>query len=143
MKIFHSLLIHNCLFSYQLSSRMAANNKISGTSKIDDEEETKLELASSSTEEDILGLKKSIKAIKKYLDDLEKEKKLARKLLEEEYLEGLMRKTEIQLDQLERLVYELEFAQVQKQVLEGLKNGNAALEKANAVLDEIEDMEVD
>ena len=122
---------------------MAANNKISGTSKIDDEEETKLELASSSTEEDILGLKKSIKAIKKYLDDLEKEKKLARKLLKEEYLEGLMRKTEIQLDQLERLVYELEFAQVQKQVLEGLKNGNAALEKANAVLDEIEDMEVD
>ena len=49
------------------------------------------------------------------------------------------------LDQLERLVHDIEFATVQKQVIDGLKNGNEALEKANAVfsIDEIEDILAD
>ena len=49
------------------------------------------------------------------------------------------------LDQLERMVHDIEFATVQKQVLDGLKDGNIALEKANAVfsIDEIEDILAD
>ena len=43
------------------------------------------------------------------------------------------------------MVHDIEFAQVQKQVIDGLKNGNEALEKANAMfsLDEIEDIFAD
>merc|ERR1711915_290196 len=50
-----------------------------------------------------------------------------------------------QLDQLERMVHDIEFATVQKQVIDGLKNGNEALEKANAMfsIDEIEDILAD
>merc|ERR1712025_1524502 len=90
--------------------------------------------------------------------DLEKEKELAKKLLKEgkkdraklllrkkKFQEGLLEKTDNQLDQLERLVHDIEFAQVQKQVIDGLKNGNEALEKANAMfsMDEIEDIFAD
>ena len=48
-------------------------------------------------------------------------------------------------DQLERMVHDIEFATVQKQVIDGLKDGNVALEKANAVfsIDEIEDILAD
>ena len=48
-------------------------------------------------------------------------------------------------DQLERMVHDIEFATVQKQVIDGLKDGNIALEKANAVfsIDEIEDILAD
>lgn len=48
-------------------------------------------------------------------------------------------------DQLERMVHDIEFATVQKQVIDGLKDGNLALEKANAVfsIDEIEDILAD
>ena len=43
------------------------------------------------------------------------------------------------------MVHDIEFATVQKQVIEGLKDGNVALEKANAVfsIDEIEDILAD
>merc|ERR1712073_195746 len=90
--------------------------------------------------------------------DLEREKELAKKLLKEgkkdraklllrkkKFQEGLLDKTDAQLDQLERLVHDIEFATVQKQVIDGLKNGNEALEKANAVfsIDEIEDILAD
>ena len=138
---------------------MTANNKISemvemetkpasisGTSKIDDEEETKasevqMELASSSSEEDIavLELKKQRDQLKKYQkrisEDLEKEKELTRELLQagkrdcaklsfrkQKFLKGLMKKTDSQLERFERLVYDIEFLGIQKQVLEGLKN---------------------
>ena len=49
------------------------------------------------------------------------------------------------LDQLERMVHDIEFATVQKQVIDGLKNGNEALEKANAMfsIDEIENILAD
>ena len=116
------------------------------------------------TEQDraVLGLKKQRDQLKQYQkrinNDLEKEKELARKLLKagkkdraklllrkKKFQEGLLEKTDSQLDQLERLVHDIEFAQVQKQVLDGLKNGNVALEKANAMfsVDEIEDIFAD
>ena len=43
------------------------------------------------------------------------------------------------------MVHDIEFATVQKQVIDGLKNGNEALEKANAMfsIDEIEDILAD
>merc|ERR1712029_373715 len=110
----------------------------------------------------ILGLKKQRDQLKQYQKrinrDLEKEKELAKKLLKEgkkdraklllrkkKFQEGLLDKTDAQLDQLERLVHDIEFATVQKQVLDGLKSGNDALEKANAMfsVDEIEDIMAD
>jgi len=116
------------------------------------------------TEQDhaILGLKKQRDQLKQYQKrinrDLEKEKELAKKLLKEgkkdraklllrkkRFQEGLLDKTDAQLDQLERMVHDIEFATVQKQVIDGLKNGNEALEKANAMfsIDEIEDILAD
>ena len=116
------------------------------------------------TEQDraVLGLKKQRDQLKQYQkrinNDLEKEKELAKKLIKEgkkdraklllrkkKFQEGLLEKTDNQLDQLERLVHDIEFAQVQKQVIDGLKNGNEALEKANAMfsMDEIEDIFAD
>ena len=61
-------------------------------------------------------------------------------LRKKKFQEGLLDKTDGQLDNLERLVHDLEFAQVEKQVLDGLKIGNEALKKANAVfsIEEIE-----
>ena len=110
----------------------------------------------------VLGLKKQRDQLKQYQkrinNDLEKEKELAKKLLKEgkkdraklllrkkKFQEGLLEKTDAQLDQLERLVHDIEFATIQKQVLDGLKSGNEALEKANAMfsLDEIEDIMAD
>merc|ERR1712042_312421 len=116
------------------------------------------------TEEDkaILNLKKQRDQLKQYqkriLGVLEKDKELARKLLKEgkkdkaklllrkkKYQESLLEKTDGQLDNLERLVHDIEYAQVQKQVVDGLKIGQAALEKANAMfsIEEIEDILAD
>lgn len=51
-----------------------------------------------------------------------------------------MSKTDGQLENLERMVHDLEFAQVELKVVDGLKVGNAALKKLNDLLsiDEIE-----
>lgn len=116
------------------------------------------------TEQDraVLGLKKQRDQLKQYqkriLGDLEKEKELAKKYLKEgkkdraklllrkkKFQEGLIEKTDAQLDQLERLVNDLEFAQVQQQVLSGLKSGNEALNRANSVfsVEDIEDILAD
>jgi len=116
------------------------------------------------TEQDkaVLGLKKQRDQLKQYqkriLGVLEKDRELARKLLKEgkkdraklllrkkKFQEGLLEKTDGQLDNLERLVHDIEFSQVQKQVIDGLKEGNVALEKANAMfsIDEIEDILAD
>lgn len=111
------------------------------------------------TEQDraVLSLKKQRDQLKQYQKKiqgvLDKEKELAKKLLKEgkkdraklllrkkKFQEGLLEKTDGQLDNLERLVQDLEFAQVEKQVLDGLKEGNAALKKANDMfsIDEVE-----
>jgi len=96
----------------------------------------------------VLELKKQRDQLHKYQKrielSLEKDRTLAKKLLSEgkkdraklllrkkKFHEGLLAKTDGQLDNLERLVHDLEFAQIEQQVLDGLKVGNEALKKAN------------
>merc|ERR1712088_438531 len=84
---------------------------------------------------------------------LETDRQMAKKLLSEgkkdraklllrkkKYQESLLTRTDGQLDNLQTLVNDLEFAQVEQQVVNGLKIGNEALKKANEMLsiDEIE-----
>jgi charged multivesicular body protein 6 len=105
----------------------------------------------------IYGLKKQRDNIKQYQEKLllclEKEKDLAKQLLREgrkdraklllkkkRFQESQLEKSEQQLDNLEKLTQDLEFAQIQVQVLDGLKTGNAALEKIHDVLS-VEDIE--
>ena len=77
---------------------------------------------------------------------LENDRKMAKKLLSEgkkdraklllrkkKFHESLLAKTDGQLDNLQQLVNDLEFAQVEQEVLNGLKIGNEALKKANAM----------
>lgn len=61
-------------------------------------------------------------------------------LRKKRYQEQLLQDTDAQLDQLERMTNDIEFAQVELRVLEGLKNGNEALKKMHDTLniDEIE-----
>ena len=61
-------------------------------------------------------------------------------LRKKKYQESLLTRTDGQLDNLQTLVNDLEFAQVEQQVVNGLKIGNEALKKANEMLsiDEIE-----
>jgi len=113
------------------------------------------------TEQDkaVLALKKQRDQLKQYQkrinNNLEKDKELAKKLLKEgkkdraklllrkkKYQEGLLDQADKQLDQLERLTQDLEFVQIEKQVLDGLKLGNDALQRANSIfsVDEIEDL---
>lgn len=49
-------------------------------------------------------------------------------------------KTDGQLENLEKLTHDIEFAQIELQVVEGLKQGNEALKKVNNALN-IEDIE--
>ena len=78
---------------------------------------------------------------------LETDRKMAKKLLSEgkkdraklllrkkKYQESLLTRTDGQLDNLQTLVNDLEFAQVEQQVVNGLKTGNEALKKANEML---------
>eukprot|EP00095_Tigriopus_kingsejongensis_P000785 maker-scaffold67_size430214-snap-gene-3.26 protein:Tk00785 transcript:maker-scaffold67_size430214-snap-gene-3.26-mRNA-1 annotation:"charged multivesicular body protein 6-a" len=102
------------------------------------------------TEQDqaVLNLKKQrdqLKQFQKRIEGaLEKDRLLAKRLLNEgkrdraklllrkkKYQEGLLTRTDGQLETLERLVHDLEFAQIEKQVIDGLKRGNEALKKAN------------
>eukprot|EP00088_Acartia_fossae_P007688 TRINITY_DN1360_c0_g1_i1.p1 TRINITY_DN1360_c0_g1~~TRINITY_DN1360_c0_g1_i1.p1 ORF type:complete len:227 (-),score=58.11 TRINITY_DN1360_c0_g1_i1:114-794(-) len=113
------------------------------------------------TEQDkaILALKKQRDQLKQYQkrinNNLEKDRELAKKLLQEgkkdraklllrkkKYQEGLLDQTDKQLDQLEKLTQDLEFTQVEKQVIDGLKVGNDALQRANSIfsVEEIEDL---
>ena len=61
-------------------------------------------------------------------------------LRKKKYQEGLLTRTDGQLDNLQQLVQDLEFAQVEQEVVKGLKIGNDALKKANAMfsIEEIE-----
>lgn len=111
------------------------------------------------TEQDkaVLNLKKTRDQLLQYQrkieGNLEKDRDLAKRLLKEgkkdraklllrkkKYHESLLTRTDGQLNNLETLVHDLEFSQVEKQVLDGLKDGNAALKKANEMfsIEEIE-----
>lgn len=61
-------------------------------------------------------------------------------LRKKKYQEKLLENADGQLENLEKLAADLEFAQVELQVLEGLKAGNAALSKVHEILtiDEVE-----
>ena len=111
------------------------------------------------TEQDkaILNLKKTrdqlLQYQKKIEGNLDKDREIAKRLLKEgkkdraklllrkkKYHESLLSRTDGQLNNLETLVNDLEFSQVEKQVLDGLQEGNAALKRANEMfsIDEIE-----
>lgn len=61
-------------------------------------------------------------------------------LRKKKYQEKLLDNTDAQLENLEKLTSDIEFAQVEQQVLDGLKTGNVALKKVHEILniDEIE-----
>lgn len=111
------------------------------------------------TEQDkaVLQLKQQRDKLKNYQKkielNLEKDRQLAKRLLNEgkkeraklllrkkKYQEQLLQNTDNQLEQLERLVHDIEYAQIEIQVIDGLKSGNTALKKVHEVLniDEIE-----
>lgn len=56
-------------------------------------------------------------------------------LRKKKFQENLLSNTDKQLENLEKLAADIEFAQVEVQVLDGLKQGNAALKKMHAMLD--------
>ncbi|XP_076619380.1 vacuolar protein sorting 20 [Colletes latitarsis] len=111
------------------------------------------------TEQDkaVLQLKQTRDKIKQYQrkieQSLEKERLLAKKLIQngqkdrallllrkKKFQEQLLSKTDGHLENLERMVHDLEFAQVELKVVDGLKVGNTALKKLHDLLsiDEIE-----
>lgn len=61
-------------------------------------------------------------------------------LRKKKYQENLLGTTDKELEALEKLISDLEFAQVQQQVLDGLQVGNEALKKIHEILtiDEVE-----
>ncbi|NWU19287.1 CHMP6 protein, partial [Dyaphorophyia castanea] len=80
---------------------------------------------------------------------LERERALARQLLREKamlllkkkrYQEQLLDKTENQISNLERMVQDIEFTQIEMKVIEGLKIGNECLHKMHQVMS-IEEVE--
>ncbi|XP_078081843.1 charged multivesicular body protein 6 [Mustelus asterias] len=90
---------------------------------------------------------------KKIAIQLEKERELARQLLrggkkekaklllkKKRYQEQLLDKTEVQISNLEKMVQDIEFAQIEMKVIEGLKIGNDCLQKMHEVMS-IEEVE--
>jgi charged multivesicular body protein 6 len=61
-------------------------------------------------------------------------------LRKKRYQESILQKTDNQLENMEKLTHDIEFAQVELQVINGLKQGNEALKKVNESLN-IEDIE--
>ncbi|KAL0893235.1 hypothetical protein ABMA27_014839 [Loxostege sticticalis] len=111
------------------------------------------------TEQDkaVLQLKQQRDKLKQYQKkielNLERDRQMAKKLLNDgkrdkaklllrkkRYQEQLLQNTDTQLEKLEQLTHDLEFAQIEIQVLDGLKTGNVALKKVHDILniDEIE-----
>lgn len=86
-----------------------------------------------------LGLASDRALAKKLLADGKKDR--AKLLLRKKrYQEQLLQNTDAQLEHLDRMVHDIEFAQIEMQVLQGLKNGNTALKKMNDLfsIEEIE-----
>ncbi|KAI1713872.1 snf7 domain-containing protein [Ditylenchus destructor] len=92
-------------------------------------------------------------AFKRYENNIVKEKNMARNLLNDgrkdralvvlkrkKYQEQLMDRILLQLDQIERMVHEIEAAQLNKEVYEKLRLGNQALKKLSEEfsIDEVE-----
>lgn len=111
------------------------------------------------TEQDkaVLQLKQQRDKLRQYQKrinlQLEKERLLARQLLRDgkkekallllkkkRYQDQLLDKTENQISNLERLVQDLEFAQIERKVIDGLKVGNDCLKKMHEVMS-IEEVE--
>ncbi|XP_037074199.1 LOW QUALITY PROTEIN: charged multivesicular body protein 6-A-like [Pollicipes pollicipes] len=111
------------------------------------------------TEQDkaVLQLKKQRDQLKQYTKKiqltLEKDRQMAKTLLhsgqksraklllkKKRFQEQLLTRTEGMLDNIEQMTHDLEFAQVEMKVLDGLKDGNAALKKMHDLvsIDEIE-----
>ncbi|PIK34941.1 putative charged multivesicular body protein 6-A-like [Apostichopus japonicus] len=61
-------------------------------------------------------------------------------LKKKRFQEQLLQRTDGQLENLEKMVSELEFSQIQAKVVEGLKTGNESLKKMHEILS-IEDVE--
>ncbi|XP_064645242.1 charged multivesicular body protein 6-A-like [Lineus longissimus] len=76
---------------------------------------------------------------KQLLHDGKKDKAKAL-LRKKKYQESLLTKTDAQLENIGNLVQEIEFAQVELQVVEGLKSGNEALKKMHQLMS-LEDVE--
>lgn len=111
------------------------------------------------TEQDkaVLSLKQQRDKLKQYQKkinlNLEKERSLAKQLLKDgkkdkaklllkkkHYQENLLNKTDGQLENIDRMIQEVEFAQVELKVVEGLKQGNIALKQLHEVM-KLEDVE--
>ncbi|VDO42055.1 unnamed protein product [Haemonchus placei] len=111
------------------------------------------------TEQDqaILQLKVQRDKIKQFVRRkekcMERERELARQLIKDgrkdrallllkkkRFQENVIERTLKQLDNIDRMVHDLEFADIQQRVVEGLRQGNDALKKMNAIfdIDEIE-----
>lgn len=105
----------------------------------------------------VLQLKQQRDKIKQYqkrlINTLESERKLAKQLLHDgrkdkaklllrkkRFMENMLTKTDAQLMTLEQMTHDIEFAQIEHQVLEGLKVGNESLKALHQVfsIDEIE-----
>eukprot|EP00116_Pleurobrachia_bachei_P009877 sb/3470139/ len=86
-----------------------------------------------------LNQDKERKLAKQCLDQGRKDKAL-RLLKKKKFQDGLLEKTDNQLDNLERMVSDIEFAQCEIKIMEGLKSGNEALKELNAImsLDDVE-----
>ncbi|KAI5704599.1 hypothetical protein M8J76_015799 [Diaphorina citri] len=105
----------------------------------------------------VLQVKQQRDKLKQYQQRIEKslesERQLAKKLLNEgkrdraklllrkkKFGEQLLSKADGQLENLETIINDLEFAQVEKEVIKGLQVGNEALKKVNELIS-IEDVE--
>ncbi|XP_054707812.1 charged multivesicular body protein 6-A-like [Uloborus diversus] len=105
----------------------------------------------------VLQLKQQRDKLKQYqkrlLNSLESERKLAKQLLQDgrkekaklllrkkRFMEQMLAKTDGQLFNLEQMTHDIEFAQIESQVIEGLKVGNESLKVLHEMLsiDEIE-----
>ncbi|RWS17734.1 charged multivesicular body protein 6-A-like protein [Dinothrombium tinctorium] len=113
------------------------------------------------TEQDkaILQLKQQRDKLKQYQkrvkEQLEKEKRLARELIQnnkkdkallllkkKKYMDTLLERTDQQLDNLEKMVSDIEFAQIEITVVKGLQKGNEALKQLHSIMsiEQIEDI---